>query len=44
MPPIPDIAGAALFIEMGFDPTDDTLDLEVLNAVAESGGADLDRS
>lgn len=44
MPPIPENAGAALFVEMFFDPTDDAPDLDVLKTVVESVGADLDRS
>jgi D-lactate dehydrogenase (cytochrome) len=44
MPTIPEKAGAALFIEMFFDPMDDAPDLDVLKAVVESVGADLDRS
>ena len=44
MPPIPEKAGAALFIETCFDPTDDAPELDALNAVVESVGADLDHS
>ena len=44
MPSFPEKAGAALFIEMHFDPTEDAPDLDVLKAVVESVGADLDRS
>jgi D-lactate dehydrogenase (cytochrome) len=44
MPTIPEKAGAALFIEMFFDPMDDAPELDVLKAVVESVGADLDRS
>ncbi|MGA6925639.1 MAG: FAD-binding oxidoreductase, partial [Desulfosarcina sp.] len=44
IPSIPENAGAALFIEMFFDPMDDAPDMDILKGVVESVDGDLDRS
>ncbi len=44
MPPIPENAKAALFIEMSFDPHQEDLDFSILEAVISSCGGSLERS
>ncbi len=44
MPPIPEDAKAALFIEMSFDPHQPDLDFSILEAVIDSCGGSLERS
>ena len=44
MPPIPEDAKAALFIEMSFDPHQADLDFSILEAVINSCGGSLERS
>ena len=40
-PVIPETAGAALFFELDFDPTDKTVTMDALDAVVRAGGAAL---
>ncbi|PIE68141.1 MAG: FAD-binding oxidoreductase [Deltaproteobacteria bacterium] len=44
MPPIPENAGAALFMELPVDPEDDELNLEILATVLDDCGINMKRS